>query len=303
MRDNLPVGLQLPEHPQLCLAKAIHRLGHLPELDDIHRGLKFRHPVIRTVEQLATVTRRGKPVRPPESPALGKLIDALPQTLVVRQHKPALSAAHDLVNGNTEAAQIAERAHIAPVELPAARLRAVFNHPEIVLSGNPHHRVHIAHAAHHLSGGNRDRPRRNQRLDLARIYRQRVVHIAENRNTFCVHNLRCGRVKPNGRADHLRARAHTGGHKGGMQRRRARTHGQRVLDPENLARQALKRNPAVLLKTVCLQPGAAPQILILHGRLDFFQGRLGEPKPPGNGHKLLRADLGLPFPFRFGHRL
>ena len=215
--DDFLVGLQSFQDPTLDRSEPLGRRFHLSQLHDVHRRLDLGHAVVGAAEEFAVVVGWGKPHGPPQSAAFGNLTGPLPEPLALRQDQAAFAAADGLVRRYAEAAQIADRAHMAALETAAAGLRAVFNHLQLVLPRHLHDCAHVANAAHDVRGRQGHRSRRDQGLDLGGVHRQRGVDIAEYRDAARFDHGRRRGKESDRRADDLTTGPNARRHKGAVQ--------------------------------------------------------------------------------------
>lgn len=95
--NDFPERLEPFENTDFHGVRAAHRRRKAFELHDVHGGLEFGHAVVGAAEEFAFVTRRAKPVGPPEAAAFGELAGPFPKPFLIGDKQSAFSAAADLV--------------------------------------------------------------------------------------------------------------------------------------------------------------------------------------------------------------
>ena len=108
----------------------------------------------------------------------------LRQRLVVRQDAAAVAESAQPLGGvKAEAAHVAEGAQRFPVKMSAVGLRAVFDHPQVMLPGDFHYPAHIAAHAVEMHGHEGLRAGRDGRFDFFRI--QIVIFVRLHKDRRC----------------------------------------------------------------------------------------------------------------------
>ena len=113
----------------------------------------------------------------------------LRQPVVIRQDAATVAESAQPLGGvKAEAAHIAEGAQRFPVKMSAVGLRAVFDHPQVMLPGDFHYPAHIAAHAVKVYGHNRLCAGRDGRFDFFRVQIVIFVRFHENRRCASLRN-------------------------------------------------------------------------------------------------------------------